>query len=656
VRQFSPPPAQADAGLVGDPTIALPAPDRRPTAAPAISAPEQAWLTFQAMDQSDDIVLLLESDPSAPPTDAVIIGANGAFRRASGFADDQVLGRQAAELFPIGDDAATLLTAIRAGKTLRTELRCSRANGGTFMLGLHLMPAPARTPGRCCFAVLARDITAVLQARKTQNSIQHLLAKVFILVAEAVIIVDGGGRIVMTNPHVDRLLGYAPNWLVGRSSLDVVAPDARAAAAAMRKDQIEHGGDKIYLVPLLLADGSQLDTRITSVLVGSDDLKQYCILTLRPEAAIAMHTETAGRIRLVGIDEVRAALGERWPAAATRAMATATAVIQRRCGPQDTYEQIDDTSFLMCFGTLSEPEASFRAAAIAREIRERLIGQGHDNETAEVRAIVATVRFPDRGETGRALRAVLLAGLDQQMQRLEAEARQTLQDAMSCDACVLEPISGRNPEEIVANLVRLPAELERKVLCAMSILPQREAEAFDLDGLLLGLAAQQVLNALGQGDTGKLLVNIRFDVFGSRAAIERYAALCMKIDQRVSKRLTLLLTSLPEGLPRSRQSECVGRLRPYCAAVGFQVDELRNLATVDLSQTVNPLVALSASALAGIPPGQVTEAIRSLHARRARLLVRRIATEEAAAEFLSLGADMISMEHGVEHKLEHPVA
>jgi PAS domain S-box-containing protein len=644
--------------LRGDPAIALPATDPRPTAPPAIPAQEQAWLTFQAMDQSDYIVLLLESDPTAAPTDAVIIGANGAFRRASGFADEQVLGRQAAELFPTGADAATLLTAIRAGSTLRTELRCARADGGTFMLGLHLMPAPARVPGRCCFAVLARDITAVLQARKTQTSIQHLLAKVFISVDEAVVIVDGGGRIVMTNPHVDRLAGYAPNGLAGRSLLDVVAPDARPAVAAMRKDQIEHGGERTYRVPLLLADGSQLDTRITSVLVGSDDLKQFCILTLRPDAdtTTAMRTETAGRIRLIGIDEVRAALGERWPAAATRAMATAMAVIQRRCGPQDTYEQIDDTSFLMCFGTLSEPEASFRAAAIAREIRERLIGQGHDNDTAQLRAIVAAVQFPDRGETGRALRAVLLAGLDRQMQRIEAEARQTLQDAMSCDACVLEPISGRNPEDIVANLVRLPAELERKVLCAMSILPQREAETFDLDGLLLGLAARQVLNALGQGDTGKLLVNIRFDVFGSRAAIERYAALCMKIDQRVTKRLTLLLTSLPEGLPRSRQSECVSRLRPYCAAVGFQVDELRNLATIDLSQTVNPLVALPATALAGIPPGQVTEAIRSLHARRARLLVRRIATEEAAAEFLTLGADMISMEHGVECKLEHTVA
>ena len=207
--------------------MTLPAPAPRSTSSPAIPPQEQAWLTFQAMDQSDDIVLLVECDSTASPTDAVVVAANSAFRRASGFTDKQVLGRQVAELFPIGDDAETLLTAIRAHGTLRTELHCGRADGNTFMLGLHLMPAPTRTAGRLCFAVLARDITAVLLARKTQNSIQHLLAKVFISVDEAVVIVDGSGRIVMTNPHVDRLLGYAPNGLVGRNALDVVAPDAR---------------------------------------------------------------------------------------------------------------------------------------------------------------------------------------------------------------------------------------------------------------------------------------------------------------------------------------------------------------------------------------------------------------------------------------------
>jgi PAS domain S-box-containing protein len=644
----------------GDTTITSPVIPARPAMPPAIPAQEQAWLTFQAMDRSDDIVLLVESDPTVTPTDAVIVAANGAFRRASGFADEQVRGRQLAELFPIGDDAATLLTAIHARGTLRTELRCSRADGDSFMLGLHLMPAPARPAGRLCFAVVARDITAVLLARKTQNSIQHLLAKVFISVDEAVVIVDGAGRIVMTNPHVDRLLGYAPNGLVGRSSLDVVAPDARASAAAMRKQQLEQGVDKTYCVPLLRADGAQLDTRITSVLVGSDDLRQFRILTLRAETgahsgmATGMRTETAGRIRLIGIDEVRAALGDRWPAVADRAMATADAVIRRRCGPQDSYERIDDTSFLMCFGLLSEPEASFRAAVIGREIRERLIGQDNDNQTSQVRAIAAAVRFPDRLEPGPVLRDTLLAGLDQQMARIEQEARQALQQAMAGAACVLERISGRNPEETVANLVRLPIEMERKLICALSILPQKETDAFDLDGLLLGLAAQQAVNALAQGETTRLLVNIRFDAFGTRAATERYAALCMKIDPRVAKRLTLLLTSLPEGLPRSRLSECVGRLRPYCGTVGFQVDELVNLVTLDLSQAADPLVAVPASALASIPPERIKEAIRALHLRRARLLVRCVASPDDAAKILSLGADMISMEPSAEHPAEHP--
>lgn len=109
--------------------MTLPAPAPRSTSSPAIPPQEQAWLTFQAMDRSDDIVLLVECDSTASPTDAVVVAANSAFRRASGFTDKQVLGRQVAELFPIGDDAETLLTAIRAHGTLRTELHCGRADG-----------------------------------------------------------------------------------------------------------------------------------------------------------------------------------------------------------------------------------------------------------------------------------------------------------------------------------------------------------------------------------------------------------------------------------------------------------------------------------------------------------------------------------------------
>ena len=127
------------------------------------------------------------------------------------------------------------------------------------------------------------------------------------------------------------------------------------------------------------------------------DKKQFRIVTLRPNdeaGTTEMRTESAGRINLIGLDEVRAALGDRWRAVAVRAMESAEVVLKRRCGPQDSYSRADDTSFVVCFGGLSEREASFRASMIGREIRDRLIGQGENPDTAFVRAIAAAVRLP----------------------------------------------------------------------------------------------------------------------------------------------------------------------------------------------------------------------------------------------------------------------
>jgi hypothetical protein len=78
--------------------------------------------------------------------------------------------------------------------------------------------------------------------------------------------------------------------------------------------------------------------------------------------------------------------------------------------------------------------------------------------------------------------------------------------------------------------------------------------------------------------------------------------------------------------------------------VGFQVDDIAALLTIDLSQSVNPLVALPAAALADITSDRIKEVIGGLHAKRAKVLVRRISSEKDATVFQSLGADMISME------------
>ena len=328
---------------------------------------------------------------------------------------------------------------------------------------------------------------------------------------------------------------------------------------------------------------------------------------------------------------------------AERAMATAEVVIKRNCGPQDSFSRVDDVSFLMCFGALSEEESSFRAAMIGREIRNRLIGLGEDPEKAHVSAIAAVVRFPDLCESNAALQTTLLDGLDKQLERLEAQARQTLRDALAGTACDLEPIFGNSAGQPVASQVRIPHKLEGRIVSATFALPQAESKDFDLDGLLIGLAAQQAITSMAQGDTTPLLVTISFDVFAVRAVTERFFAMIAKIDPRVTGRLVIVLSSLPDGLPRSRLQDSVNRLRPHCRGVGYQVDRVAQLPDIDLSSSFNPIMVLSAAICVGSAPNELRMLFRSLQSRRAKVMVSGVASERDAKTFRSLGADMISM-------------
>jgi PAS domain S-box-containing protein len=606
------------------------------------------------MADSDDIILILErdgdgdGDGDAAANTAVVVASNAAFRRASGYSDDHLLGCPAADLFPNREQAEILMKAIHDNGSLRSELLCSRANGATFMMGMHLMPAPARAPGKACFVILGRDITAAFQARQMQDAIQHMLAKVFSSVDAAVAIISGAGRIVMTNRACDVLLGYAPNAMVGLRSIEIVAPDARARLAAIVKQQTADEHDISYSTTALRADGSELEVQATSVIATTGDGKKFRIVTLLRSiaggtSAAGTRSESVGRIKLVGLDGVRAALGDRWPAAAQRAMAAAEAVIKRHCGPQDSFSRADDTSFLVCFGALSEEESSFRAAMIGREIRNRLIGQGEDPDNAYVRSVAAVVRFPDQRESNASFQATLLNGLDKQLQRLEREARQTLTDVLTSAASELLPVFGRDASRAVARQVLIPLKLQRQLVSALAVLPKEDSEAFDLDGLLMGLAAQHAVTGLAQGNAMPLLVEISFDIFATRVATERFFTTCAKIDPRVSSCLIVLLTSLPQGLPRSRLLDCINRLRPFCRSVGYLVDDVAELSRLDLSNSFNPIVALSA-ALCTVDVARTLKGLfHSLQSRRAKILIYGAVTEKDGAELRSLGADMISM-------------
>jgi PAS domain S-box-containing protein len=604
-------------------------------------------LVYRTLDRWDDIVVVLQrvdDDVGA----LIFHDANRPFYHASGYSDAELRGQPFSLITgPDTDPAALadLTEAARENRTAKIELLCAGKAGQAFWLGMHLMPV---TEAPTLFVALGRDITETMLARRRQATMQGLLAKVFLSVDAAVAIVGNDGKFLMTNPFLDRLLGHPPNSLVGRTTLDLVASGDRASVSAARDRQIQDGKEYSLDTSLLRIDGTLVPCHVHSTVIEALDRRKFRIVTARPLAtpspdAKPMRAVIAGKIKLVGLEEVKTALGDRWPATAERAMASAEQIIRRRCGPRDTFSRSTDSGFLICFADLSEADASFRAAMIAKDIRHHLIGKGENGTSAYVSAITTTVQVPDTPETaGPRLTALISRNLATRLHEIEDRARVGVHAILNELACEIEPIHGRNPEQVIAEFVVIPQDSERQICSALAALPVGEAQAIDLDAVLLDLAASQATEGLSRGMGQPMFVDIGFEVFEARAHTERYIAACRRLDARLRQRLVLVLTDMPESTPRSRMLDCITRLRPFCRMVGLAIDRPAAL-PADLSLSGAPIVVMEAPALVTAPLAEQAKLIGRLHISRTQLLVRHVSNWAEGAALIAAGVDMLSV-------------
>jgi two-component system, cell cycle sensor histidine kinase and response regulator CckA len=79
---------------------------------------------------------------------------------------------------------------------------------------------------------------------------------------------DLEGRITTVNHAGERLTGYARDQLVGRSALDLIAPDARERATQQFRARVANNGDRTADESVLVArDGRRIPIEVTSALV-----------------------------------------------------------------------------------------------------------------------------------------------------------------------------------------------------------------------------------------------------------------------------------------------------------------------------------------------------------------------------------------------------
>ncbi len=601
-------------------------------------------ILYDALDRSDDIAIVLQqTGPSA--NDIIVAAANDAFCRAIGRTIGGLIGQSFASL--IAQEAAAqcaeILHASQEHRSICTELLCNRPSGSPLWLWLRLMPAGEASPGYC--VLLGRDISETLQARRQHEAIQGLLLKVFLSVATPVAIVSDTGLIHMANPALYGLLGHPMGSIVGKPSTFCIAPDALPAALAARARQFEDGHDYTLVTRLLRADGSELPAEFTAIMVQREDLRRFRILTILPRqdaapAPVSVHV--AGKIKLIGLEAVKQALGPRWAALAARAMDSAEHIIRRRCGAHDSWSRTADCGYLICFPDASEDEAALRASAIAQEIRAHLIGVGESESTATVSAIAAAVEVPHgAGRTADMLVAAIGERLNSRLAEIVARARETLDQAVKSARCRLEPVRSRSSRRIVAHFARLPLQQEQQVLAAYSTLPMNERQAFDFDCLVLGVAADQAISEIAEGSGLLVLVNVNFEVFLDRQRTERYVAACEALDHRLRERLILVLSSLPRDVPKRRVLDCVMRLRPFCHGIGYQSDNMEG-PSVEFSLLSAAIVILQDKG-APVDMPRLARLVDDLHTYQARVLVRHVTSWATAKSLAQLPVDLVSL-------------
>ena len=191
--------------------------------------------------------------------------ANRGYAEMFGHTEASIIGRNVAEV--IGEEAAAQIQpqvdrVLQERQGARYEREITDAAGTMRQLEVHLLPnlqsaAAGLAPEPVGAFVLISDITRHRQAETALRDSEERLAKFMHASAEGIVF-HQDGFITDANPPLLALLGYTLPELLGRSTLDFVAPSQRQRVAEV----IAAGSEISYDSALLHRDGHELQVEL----------------------------------------------------------------------------------------------------------------------------------------------------------------------------------------------------------------------------------------------------------------------------------------------------------------------------------------------------------------------------------------------------------
>ena len=535
-------------------------------------------LILAALDRQDTVAIVLASGGAGQPP--MIVEANEPFHRLSGLSRAQAGELMLTALAYPGPEAAdwqSLLQAVWGSTPMRGEVCCTAPGRDPFWLGYGLTHAQDPGSGQRHPVLIARDITAERRARQEEASTQALLGSM-VMKADAAVALLRSGRITMANPALRTLTGYGVAELTGKLLHDLTHAEDRRQVDALQDKQSAAGASVRLGVRILAKDGRAIPVRMTSVLIDHSDRERFRVLTLLPEhqaapaPPLAPGCAAAGRVETLSLDAIREAVGDAWEGIAARLLLTAEQVIKRLIRPGDVFARSASSGFVIWFNDGDEAAAAARLAAIAREIRIRLLIEFGDDGLGEVTAVTATVPrtgadapTPDQLGAHDAL-------LRDRQGGIRAEARDLVCAMSASPKLQTVRVVGRDGKPAGLTWADLPRDARARLERARTSLP-----GATLDGS--GAAARPELHALqmaaqglgrdtAEGRPGNWLLPIGCEALAMGDRRDQFIEALRSTPPLLRGRMVGMLSDVPADAGDARIRGWYDLIRPFVHSVG----------------------------------------------------------------------------------------
>ncbi len=622
------------------------------------------------LSNTTETIIVTDGDLDAPQGPRIQF-ANDVIGEKWGHAQGSLVGQRISCLWKRSaheEAIGQLHAAAEAKTTLINELETVTPAGKSLWLEVSTTPMFDAAGKLKHFVRVGRDITERKRADLYRESTQRLLASVFGVINQALAVADDAGNVLMANTALTRRFGWSVFDLTGKPFSKLVgAEDGPRILNMMRSgealDQTRTFGAKLCVKNKTEQEG---EVELTSVLQPDG---KYChVLVLRPDEALSKKEQwnlemamrdalaankdkpqlVAGKLQLVGLDEVKQALGDKWPAIADKAFTTAERVIEKHMRPGDIFRRSQEDGYLVLFANLTETEAQFKARAIADEIKERLTGADPALVDAQVSSVAKEVSLTEHiGKPEESIVAAIERRLKSERERVRLDATAKMEQGLRNEHAIVNNAVNVKGEHSAISFMRLPKSL-RSATESLTALGEVQYE-LETETFLLAGAAERLLAGLGDNVGELLMTPVRLTTLTRPKDMAAWFNVARTLGETCKRQIVVEIRQAPRDIAASLLEDLVMRLSPLFKSVAIELPG----PDISFAQRLPRQVRLVTMAAKAVPMGAdkrptavFGRVAQSLELHQRRLILRNPSSPEQMKALAAGSATLFLREQG----------